>query len=286
MDDNLAETPADAELAHVEVSTPDGSETEAQGGESAPPTANDSTPEPAKRDKIQERFDSLTREKYEALRERDLERMQRERLAADLEALNAQAKPYPVAPDNRPTLEQFGYDEAKYAEGLLAWAEGKILPKAEELVTRKLTEREQKQLQDATISKFREREAAFVKDHPDYLDKVNSGPVLPTDTQQVLIGMENGPQIIHALYEKREVAEAIAKLPPSLQLVEIGGIAARLEVAKAKPVVSQAPPPPSKIDAAEAHASVSTTDASGDRLSDDEWIALERKRLARKAQRK
>lgn len=282
MSDNLAVTPADAELAPAEVSTPDGSETDAQGGESATPAANDSTPEPAKRDKIQERFDSLTREKYEALRERDLERMQRERLAAEFEALKAQAKPDPVAPDNRPTLEQFGYDEAKYAEGLLAWAEGKILPKAEELVTRKLTEREQKQSQDATISKFREREAAFVKDHPDYLDKVNSGPVLPTDTQQALIGMENGPQIIHALYEKREVAEAIAKLPPSLQLVEIGRIAARLEAAKAKPVVSQAPPPPPKVDAVDAPSTIDPASPDGERLDTETWLKRRNKQVFKK----
>jgi hypothetical protein len=59
--------------------------------------------------------------------------------------------------------------------------------------------------------------------------------------------MDNAPQLINALYEKPEVATAIAGLPPHLQFIEIGRIAARLEAAKAKPAVSNAPPPTPKV---------------------------------------
>lgn len=259
--DDLAPEPAIAENALA--ATP---ETEVTGeapnaAESAPASPEPAAPE---RDKVQERFDKLTREKYDALRAADTERYQRERLEAELQALKT--KPDPVVPDTLPTLEQFEYDEAKYRVALAAYYKAE----ARKEVDTVFKEREQQQRAQERTSNFQKRQAEFIASKPDYAEKVLSNPTLPIteSMRDALLDSELGPQVAYYLAENVDKASAIAQLPPIAQAREIGRIEARLEAAKASPPpsVSKAPPPPPSISAVE-----SAVEKNPDEMSIEEW---------------
>lgn len=282
--ETLADTPANADnLAPVEPAEVDSEAVQAEGGESASPAPEPGTPE---RDKVQERIDKLTREKYDALRDRDIKDMELQRLRDQLaQYQKPEAPAHPVAPDTPPTLSQFEYDEAKYAAAMIDYLEAKALSK----VDQKLSEIDRRADESKRYSTWQAKEADFIKSTPDYVDKVHKAPTLPiaAETQKALMELDDGPQLAYYLVENREAAEAIMKLPFAVQMRELGRISERIasQKAAAKPPVSQAPPPVAKIATVESTAHVSTTDASGDKLSDDEWVKLERARLAKKARK-
>lgn len=236
-DENLAIEPAIADTNAI------ASEVVA---ESAPASPEPAAPE---RDKVQERFDKITREKYEALRAADTERYQRERLEERIRQL--ETKPDPVVPDELPTLEAYEFDEAKYRTALAAYYKAD----AEKTVEQALTRREQQAKQQERESAFQTRQAAFIASKPDYADKVLNNRALPitNDMAQVIRDSEIGPQVAYYLAENVDKAIAIAALSPLAQAREIGRIEARLEAIKAAPppAVSKAPPPPPRIEATE-----------------------------------
>lgn len=251
MDENNLQAETPAELPPVEPVA-----------ESAP--AVETPPEPVK-DRVQERIDKLTREKYDALRERDA-------LSYRLQALEEKpAPPPPVAPVAAPTLAQFEYDEAKFAAAMTAYAESI----ADRRVTTRLTEWEQKQT-------FRQREAEFAEKTPDYAAKVYD-PTLPftNDMATVIAGSENGPQLAYYLAENRAEAARIAAMPAIQAARELGKIEARLTAPPA-PRVSKAPPPPPRIQTGEGSLDVRASEPDSDKLSDAEWWSRREKELKRK----
>jgi signal recognition particle GTPase len=260
--DDLAPEPATADTNAL-AATP---ETEVTEGTSNAADSAPASPEPAapERDKVQERFDRLTKEKYDALRAADTERYQRERLQAELEALRT--KPDPVVPETLPTLEQFEYDEAKYRTALAAYYKAE----ARREVDSAFKEREQQQRAQERTSTFQKRQAEFIASKPDYAEKVLSNPSLPItqDMREAILDSDLGPQVAYYLAENVEKAEAIAQLSPLAQAREIGRIEARLEAAKAPPppAVSKAPPPPPSIAASD-----SVVDKDPDQMSIEEW---------------
>lgn len=206
----------------------------------------DAEPAPAKietqEDRIQKRIDKLTKEKYDAQRRAD-------RLEWENEKLRQPAKTESVAPV-KPTLEESGFDDAKYQKAEAEYTQALVRAEAQRILKE---EREQQQ-QQTKASEFDKRQTEFAKLKPDYVEKVMENDALRiTDTMaKVIRKSELGPQIAYYLGEHPEMAETIAALPADDQIYEIGSIKARLEIQKAAPAkVSQAPPPPAKIDAAE-----------------------------------
>jgi hypothetical protein len=243
-------------------------------------------------EKAQKRYDELTRKTYEALGERDRERYQREAAQAELAALKAEkAKTSEVAPqDSFPTLEQFGYDEGKYQAAVAAHFSKIAAEQGKTAAQAALNEERERQQAEKAGQSWAQKEAELIKSKPEYVEKVKQAASLPIsrEIQQVLLGHELGPQIALHMVENSEAAAAIMRLPLNLQLMEVGRISAKLEAAKLapKPVVSQAPAPVPKVDAAEtALTSISTTDAASDKLSDAAWVKAENARLARKHKR-
>src|SRR6478736_4476881 len=88
--------------AQVDAPEADAKGTDTTGDGSAPsvPEADTSAPK-VKEDPVQKRIDQLTREKYDALRERDRRDYELERLNARLKELET-AKPAEVAPQDFP----------------------------------------------------------------------------------------------------------------------------------------------------------------------------------------
>lgn len=271
MADELANGPAIAATETAEVTgEADANPVAETGAESAPAAAETGvTPE---RDKIQERIDKITREKYDALRESDYWRDRA------LRAQETQAKPEPVAPAVAPTLEAHGYDEAKYQAALIEFAKVQAREEAKAILERERTEREA----GSKRAKFEEMQAEFIKSKPDYAEKVLRNPSLAITQEMASVIMESelGPQVAYYLAENEDKARAIAQMPPIIQAREIGRIEARLEAAKApppKPVVSKAPPPAPKLDATEP-----AIDKDPENMSDAEFAKWRRRQIAQR----
>lgn len=187
-------------------------------------------------------------------------------------------------PVKLPTLEEYGYDEAKYQVALLEYAD----KRAEAVVERRLTEAEKQRAEQARIETFVTRQKEFAKATPDFEDKVLRDPTLPISEamREVILDSPSGPEIAYHLAGHRDVAERIARLPAHLAAFEIGRIEGRLtaeKAAKARPsAVTQAPPPAPSIDASAPDLTPRASSADSDQLSDDEWMRLRNKELKRK----
>ena len=285
--DNTGLEPANADLeAPVTVGEVDSNPAETEGAD--PASAAAETGKPETRDRVQERFDKLTREKYEGLSraERAEYRAQElERRLADIEAKQV-APTETVAPSEEfPTLESVGWDEGKFIAAVAQWNSKQAREAA-----RAEIEAERQAARDAeTGESWARKQAEFQKAKPEYAEKVIEGAqrgkwALSDEMLEVAQASDIGPEILLYLAENADKSKEIYRLPANLQAREIGRIEARLEAAKASPasVVSKAPPPPVEIDGAASASGVKTTDPSGDKLSDAEWFELERKRLSRK----
>jgi hypothetical protein len=273
----------------VETTEADAKVVEANADGSAPSVPEADTPAP--KDKVQERIDKLTREKYDALRERDRHGYEVESLRERLKALET-AKPAEVAPQNDfPTLEQYGFDEPKFQAAVAAHI-AKITREQGAAAAQEALRAERAAEQERKAGEgWAKKQADFIKSKPDYADKVmrsprDGGPVVTNEMAQVMRESEVGPAIAYYLAENVDQSALIAQMPPLQQAREIGRIEAKLEAAKAppKPVVSQAPPPPSRIDADEAPVTVKVDSADSDTLSDKEWTR--RRNLQEQARRR
>ena len=275
MPDDLGESPAIAEnnVTNELADLPPESEVAA---ESAPASPEAAVPE---RDKVQERFDKLTREKYDALRAADTERYQRERLEERLRSL--ETKPEPVVPVSLPTLEAFGWDEQKYQSALIDYARTQA---RNEVQSAFKAEREQ-QAQAERVGAFEKRQQDFIASKPDYAEKVMLNRSLPiTDSMaEAIRDSDVGPQVAYYLAENMDKATAIAQMSPMAQAREIGRIEARMEVKTSAPVaVSKAPPPPPSIEGSEPTLTVTPDSPESDKWSAEEWARRRNKQLARK----
>jgi hypothetical protein len=292
--ETLAEKPANAEQeAPVETGKVD-SEPE-ETGSADPASAAAETGKPDTRDRVQERFDKLTREKYEGLSRAERAEYRAQLLEQQIAELKA-AKPEPVAPA-KPTLESCGWDESEFEKQLLAFnnrQSAASTASVSEAVKAQLAAEREAERQRQTDLEWERHESEFIKSKPDYTEKVLEGADRRewacsremAETIKELRGV--GPEVLYYLATNAAKSLEIARLPAGLQRVEIGRIAGRLEAAKtAPPPVSKAPPPAATLNSAEAARSVSTTDPASDKaMSDDEWYRAELTRVARKAARK
>jgi hypothetical protein len=282
--------PANADLALGETVEADADTGKLEGDGSAPSSPEAGAPAPSKRDAVQERIDKLTREKYDALRERDRNAYELERLR---EQAQKQAPTDQVAPDEFPTLEQFGYDEGKFNAAVAAHFSKLATEQARVAAQEQLKAERENQQREQAQKTWTQKEADFRKLKPDYAEKVfkeprDGGPAITESMYNIIQDSDQGPAVAYYLAENVEKSAAIAALSPLAQAREIGRIEAKLEAAKAppKPLVSQAPPPPSKLDTAgEATRAISSTDPDSYKLSDDEWVKAETARLKRKQKR-
>lgn len=245
--------------------------------ESAPATVEPS--EPPKKDRLQERFDTLTREKYDALRERDRLQWEVEELRRSREA----AKTPPVAPEQPLTLEQFGYDEAKFNAAVAERAAKIAEQRATEVVDQELRKREERQRAEKRERSWSQREAEFAAKQSDYREAVYTEETrISPAMAEALKESDMGPAIAYYLGKNRAEAAEIAEMSPLAAARAIGKIEAKLEAKPVPPPVSKAPPPPPKIEAADATVSVSPDSPESDSLSDAEWMRKREKQLARR----
>lgn len=244
-------------------------ETDAPVAESAPAAEPEAKPEP--RDKVQERFDKLTREKYDALRAKDALEWELQRLREQAE----KAKPEPVAPAKAPSLADYEYDESKYQAAMVQFAAAEARKAALEAIE---AERKQAEVKSRTET-WRSREAKFAEKTPDYRDAV-ADPTLPinNDMATIIAEMDEGPAVAYYLAKNRDLAEAIHRLPPIAAARELGKIEARLSTpAPVTPPVSKAPPPPPTLKASEP-----AIEKDPSQMSDAEFAKWRKRQIAQR----
>lgn len=246
--------------------------------ESADSEKGGAKPKPRNRG-VGKRIDELTKEKHDALREREYWRQEAERQAEQLRQLQQPSKPTDKTAaqadhQGRPTLEQFDFDQDAYAEAVAEWKFNELIQKQES--TRKAQERQRS---------FAEKEAAFLAEHPDY-EAVAKAPHVPI-TQAVaeeILQADNPPAIAYYLGSHLDEAAAIAQMSPAQISRAIGRIEGRLSA----PVASESPRQPEPKTVSRAPAPVTTLSGapavkkSYDDMSMKEYDEARRKERAAK----
>jgi hypothetical protein len=158
------------------------------------------------------------------------------------QAVPAQQTQAPRLPDTPPTLEQFGYDQAKHAEALSNWTKATN----RQIVQQELQTAQARQLQAEIVQSYESKVETFRKEHADF-DIVVSNPKLPAldrDAAAMIISSEDGAAITYHLAKNPEEAIRVARLSKSQQALAIG----RLEstVRKAAPSEVQTAPAQTK----------------------------------------
>lgn len=255
------EVPAEAATPEVEKAEP-ATAPESEGAEKPEETPEEKPKKPS--GGFQRRIDELTRNWREAERRND----------ELLSILKGKAEPEPT-PSTTPTLEQFGYDEAKYQAALTEYV--RTLTRSE---AKAALEEERHAVQHQERAKtFRERESEFAATVEDYADKVYD-PSLPLSAAVVELIAESdiGPKVAYYLAENPDIARSLYNMTPTQAAREFGKLESRLETPAApRKAISKAPPPPPKIAASEPE-----IDRDPDQMSTSDWLKWREKQIRNK----
>jgi len=229
------------------------------------------TPEAPRPKGVQKRIDELTANWRTTERDRDHWR--------ELALKNAQPSPAPAAPQGKPTLEQFEYDQEKYADALVEWR----LNEREKERESKQKEQETRAAAEKRTKTFVERESKYATDKDDYrpLSVIGMDPSWSFATQTMadaILEADEGPALLHYLDTHRDEASRIAQMSPTQTALALGRIVARLTAPEpvTTPQISSAPPPAPTI---KPTAPVAKDPSS---MSDTEFAAWRRKTIAAK----
>lgn len=220
------------------------------------PAADDPGQQKPQKSGFEKRIDELTKNWRETERlAQDTQRDAREaRRDADYwrdQALaNKRATEAVVEPEVERTLESFGYDEAKYRTYLRQQFSGD----AAKVVKTELQKEQDAAQRNRRVTSFKERESGFAKGVENYHEVTNSSAFdavpISQELADVIYGSDEGPAIKFFLASNISLAHQLASLPAIQAAREIGRIEQKLVAERAKPAktVSEAPPPPPKLE--------------------------------------
>ena len=281
--DEVAGTPApDANVSPQASSEADATQ-QPEGNEADPsPAADNASEKPEKAiEDLQKRVNKVTSNWRQTEREKEYWREQAmaKQAAPAVEAKPAEATKFPA-------LADYDYDEAKHSQAVIEYTRAEARREAVAVLKAERDRQDAERRQQT----WKQKADEFSKVQPDFNELV-SDPTLPITAEmtQAVLDSEIGPELAYHLARNREVAEQVSRMSGTALALALGRIEGRLIAQKelaarpaAAPQVTKAPPPPPKIDAVNPSASVRTTDASGDTLSIEAWVELERKRLSKK----
>jgi hypothetical protein len=205
---------------------------------------------------VKKRIDKITRQKYEAVAEAN-------RLKAELEQMKAQIAPKQEAPDisNFDTFEE-------YSDAL---AEYKYQQKIQQAQNQQSQQTQAQKNAQEWVSKV-EKVRSVAPDFDDAFSNVANIEFAPMALEAVA-QHPKGAEIAYMLGKDVSEAYRIAALPPSLQLMAIGEIAAKTSLPKTK-AVSTAPKPVKPVN------SGGTSNAPPSDM--DEWVKWRNQQLRQK----
>ena len=211
--------PAEAEAGEEEQPGDDAAASEGQGEQ----------PKPKKT--AQDRIDEVTAARRQA--ERDAkearEEAERWRALAEQRAATSQTPQTPQGSDGKPNPEDFqdGVYDPAYVEALTDW-------KADQAVSKRLSERDQVRTQQTALTAFNARAAeAFPDGEPDGLKALKAIPQLSQTVAMTILDMDDGPKVADHLGANRAELSRIESLPPHMQVLELAKISTRLASAPA-----------------------------------------------------
>lgn len=238
------------------------------------PTDDAGTEKPTRDEngRFQGRIDKLTWEKSEERRLREAAERERDFFRAQA----IQAKPEPQAPaaiaQKEPTLEEHGWDEAKFKAAYVDYTKAVARAEAEAVIA----SRERELAERARAESFKQKESAFKAKTPDYEAVAYYAPI-SNEVAELVRESDIGPEVAYFLGKNPALAQQISQLPERAAAREIGRIEARLSLQKeappaAPPPVSKAPPPPPKVEATEP-----AIEKDPSQMSDAEWYRYSRR---------
>lgn len=231
----IAEETTSDEVSEVEATEP--VETQETEGEATTPESEDDKPK--RRNRVQERIDELTRAKYELEARAQAAETQLQQQQGQLAQREHQ--------DERPTLEQFGYDETAYAQAMQEWTQQGF----QRQVQAQTEQQQYIQQQAQQMQAQRDLEVKFAKaqeKYPDFVEAIQS-PGLPKMGQenpyayQAIVQSDQMADVAMHLSRNPEAAHNLAAMSPIDAVKEV----ARLEQMLSKPAPTPKPQPPSRV---------------------------------------
>lgn len=219
------------------------------------PAADDPGQQKPPKSGFEKRIDELTKNWRET--ERLAQETQRDAREARRDAdywrdqalANKRSEPV-VDAEPEKTLESFGYDEGKYRAHL----QKQFADSATKVVKTELQKEQDAAQRNRRVTSFKERESGFAKGVENYHEVTNSSAFdavpISQELADVIYGSDEGPAIKFFLASNISLAHQLASLPATQAAREIGRIEAKLVAERAKPAktVSEAPPPPPKLE--------------------------------------
>lgn len=215
----------------VDLPAPD-----ANPGDSSTPieTVDQTTaaPEEKKPKGVQKRLDELTRQRYEAERDRDYWR------DLAMRTVEPPKAPEPEVPQGKPQASNFGtYEE--YTEALAEWKVREMISAQQEQNARQA----EAQRAQAVEQSFQQRLSAFSAEVDDF-HEVALNPSLPVTKDMAAIIKESdmGPALLYHLGKNPNLAREIADLSPTAMARRLGRLEEQLLAPKPK-TMTDAPEP-------------------------------------------
>ncbi len=205
-----------------------------------------------------ERFNEVYGQKKQAERQALELRQQVEYLQSQLQ------QPQQQATSSIPDPAEYGFDMAKWGEAVTQHA----TRAAQEQAIRQMTEQQQQAYQQQVFSTFDQRERAYMAEHPDYPERVQTLQMaveLHPQFVEALALSDHGPAVVDYLALHLEEADKISRMPPHIAAMHLGRIEAQVSSPKTKPV-STAPTPAPVLKGGTQPAAKDPT-----QMSDDEW---------------
>lgn len=208
----------------------DGADDDDQPGDDAAASEGQGESQPKPRKTAQDRIDELTAKQRQAERDRDaaLDEAARWRTQAE-RAATSQTPQTPQGGDGKPNPEDFqdGVYDPAYVEALTDW-------KADQAVSKRLSERDQVRTQQTALTAFNARAAeAFPDGEPDGLKALKALPKISETVALTILDMDDGPKVADHLGANRAELSRIESLPPHMQVLELAKISTRLASAPA-----------------------------------------------------
>ena len=198
-------------------------------------------------------------------------RLARERRKLERERQQA-IEPAPLQIESKLDPNQFQTTEA-YLEALAN-------EKAEAIVAHREKSRSVQEID----TKYQDAVDAAIEKYPDFIQVAHTHPYMSQDMAAVIKASDNSVEMAYFLGSNLKEAERIFRLPPMLQIKELGKLEARLEAAPPEVKKTTSAPPPIKPVVAGGTPPVQydTTDPrSAKSMSASEWIAADRARRAK-----
>lgn len=260
--DNPPAGGADPELPKVDPVDPGADPSGNPPSDPAPvdPAPADIPADPKPEDVVNKRFSEVTKQRDEAQRR---EREARDQLNTALQALDRvtggtkpEPKPNVEAPvddigaEPEPPIfedpEQYQRDMALYTQKVVERTTKLQLKAVEAQRQTEATERANRKAATEHAQAWQGRRAKAIEEMPDYADIAENPAVHISQTMAIAItSSENGPKVAYHLGQHPEIAERIAKMPPALQLMELGKL--EVQVTAPKPVKTSKTPEPIKV---------------------------------------